>query len=181
MRKYLDTSLGCESTLIGVEVMNTAPGKPAQLLRVEYTVVTRADRTLAWEIFSDWRQWYRFSDIYGDIRWIEGKPWTPGSRLQIELLHPVRAMLDHVITACSPGNFVAWIDHAHANTMEQWVHFKTLTNGATEIRTWAELLGPTQSIEGSDVREIVTNFIRSWYSNFSEECDRLASEIAFRT
>jgi len=160
--------------------LKTVTEVPAQFLRVEYTVVTRADRKLAWDIFSDWSLWHRFSDIYGDIRWIEGKPWTPGSRLRIELVQPVRAVLDHVITACSPGNFVAWIDHAHGNTMEQWVHFKTLADGATEIRTWAELLGPTQTIEGGDVREIVTNFIRSWYSNFAEECDR-ASELALST
>ncbi len=89
---------------------------PTQFFRVEYKVVTRADRELAWEIFSDWSRWHRFSDIYGEIRWTAGKPWTPGSHLQIELVRPVKAILDHVITVCSPTNFVAWIDHAHSNT-----------------------------------------------------------------
>ncbi len=154
---------------------------PTQFFRVEYKVVTRADRELAWKVFSDWGLWRRFSNIYGDIRWIEGKPWTPGSRLQIELLHPVRVVLDHAITACSPANFVAWIDHAYSDTMEQWVHFNSLPDGSTEIRTWADLTGPTAKIGGRDVRELLTDFIRTWYDNFSEECDRLAPEAAFCT
>jgi hypothetical protein len=58
------------------------------------------------------------------------------------------------------------------------VHFKSLPNGSTEIRTWADLTGPTSIIEGHDVSQMVTDFIRAWYNNFSEECDRLAAEPA---
>jgi hypothetical protein len=151
---------------------------PTQFFRVEYAVVTRADRELAWKVFSDWNLWHRFSDVYGEIRWLAGRPWTPGSHLQIELVRPVKTILDHVITVCSPANFVAWIDHAYSDTMEQWVHFKSLPNGSTEIRTWADLTGPTSVIEGHDVSQMVTDFIRAWYNNFSEECDRLAAEPA---
>ncbi len=152
--------------------------RPPQLLRIDYVVSTRADRDLVWKVFTDFSLWHRFSSIYGEIRWMAGKPWIPGSHLQIELVKPVPAKLDHVITACSPTNYVAWIDHAHGNTMEQWVHFKTLANGLTEVRTWAELMGTTSTLEGGDVRAIVTEFIRSWYDNFARECDRMAADQA---
>jgi len=145
------------------------------MFRIEYTVVTRADRELAWQIFSNSDLWHRFSDIYGDIRWLEGTPWTAGSHLRIELVRPVRAVVDHVITVCSPPNLVAWIDHAHGDTMEQWVHFKSVPTGGTEIHTWADLVGTTTTIEGRDVREVATDFIRTWYNRFSAECDQLAS------
>jgi hypothetical protein len=145
-------------------------------LRVEYTVSTRADRELAWKVFSDFRHWHSFSDIYGDISWLENKPWTPGSHLRIELLRPERTVLDHVITVCSPPNLVAWIDHAHSNTMEQWVNFKPLLNGGTEIHTWADLMGPTSTIGGRDVRDVVSDFIRNWYDRFSEKCNQLADQ-----
>jgi len=83
-------------------------------------------------------------------------------------------VVDHVITVCSAPHLVAWIDHVHGDTMEQWVHFKSVPTGGTEIHTWAELVGTTAILEGRDVGDVVTDFIHTWYNRFSEECDRLA-------
>lgn len=135
--------------------------------------MTRADCDLAWKVFSNVDLWRRFSDIYGEIQWL-GEPWRAGSHLKIELMSPVGAVVDHVITACSAPHLVAWIDHVHGDTMEQWVHFKPVPTGGTEIHTWAELVGTTSVLEGRDVREVVTDFIHTWYNRFSVECDRLA-------
>jgi hypothetical protein len=57
--------------------------------------------------------------------------------------------------------------------MEQWVHFKPAPTGGTEIHTWAELVGKTSILDGRDVRDVVTDFIHTWYNRFSAECDRL--------
>ena len=142
----------------------------SEMVRLEYTAVTQADPALAWKVFSDWRRWSRFSDFYGNIRWLSGEPWMVGSRLQIELVRPVRTTVDHVITVCSPRDCVAWIDHFKGYTMEQWVVFEALGEGGTRVRTWAELVGPT-SAEGVPVRDTVKNFIELWYSRFCTECD----------
>ena len=117
---------------------------------LEYTAFTKADRALAWKLFSDFRFWPAFSDIYGGISWAKGKPWAPGSRLRIEIIRPVKAVVDHVITICSPAEHVAWIDHALGNTMEQWVTFDALPDGGTRVHTWAEVAGATRTIEGHD-------------------------------
>jgi len=145
----------------------------ADMVRVEYSAKTRADRALAWKLFSDFSCWRRFSDHYGDIRWLSGRPWTPGSRLQISLVRPVRTTVDHVITLCSPPDYVAWIDHALGNTMEQWVVFQPQSEGGTRVHTWAEVVGPTTKVGGRPVRELVKSFIELWYSRFCRECDRL--------
>ena len=140
--------------------------------RLEYTVVTRAERELAWQVFSDWRAWRRFSNIYGDIRWTKGEPWKPGSRLQIEVVRPQHAIVDHVITVCTPPEFVAWIDHFCGQTMEQWVTFHALPGGGTSIHTWAEI------VDGQNLRGVVQDFITQWYDRFSNECDLLAEQPA---
>ena len=145
----------------------------AKTVWVEYAAVTRADRTLAWKLFSDFRRWRRFSDHYGDIRWLSGEPWTVGSRLQISLVRPVRTCVDHVITMCSPPEYVAWIDHALGNTMEQWVVFQPRFEGGTRVHTWAEVVGPTTQISGRPIRELLKSFIELWYSRFCRECDRV--------
>lgn len=143
------------------------------VIRVEYTAATRAGRALVWKLFSDWRRWRRFSDLYGDIRWLSGKPWVVGSRLSIELIRPVRITVDHVITVCSPGECVAWLDHALGNTMEQWVVFEPRQQGGTQVHTFADVIGPTSTVGGHPVREVVKSFIELWYRRFCRECDRL--------
>src|SRR5215472_3678693 len=142
----------------------------SEMVRLEYAAVTQADPALAWKVFSDWRRWSRFSDFYGNIRWLSGEPWMVGSRLQIELVRPVRTTVDHVITVCSPPDCVAWIDHFKGYTMEQWVVFEALAEGGTRVRTWADLVGPN-SAEGVPVRDTIKHFIELWYSRFCSECD----------
>ena len=142
---------------------------------LEYTVFTKASPSLAWKMFSDYRLWPRFSDVYGDICWSKGKPWTAGSRLKIEIVRPQKVTVDHVITICSPARQVAWIDHVLGNTMEQWVTFDALHDGRTRVHTWADITnsGPLPPINFSDS---VRRFIRQWYDSFREACDQLAEE-----
>lgn len=141
------------------------------MVRVEYAAFTHADPVLAWQIFSDYRQWRKFSDFYGDIRWIAGEPWAVGSRLRIDLVRPVKTTVDHVITVCRPCECVAWIDHALGDTMEQWVVFEPHPDGGTRVHTWAELAGPTSEVAGRPVRELLKEFIELWYERFCRECD----------
>lgn len=173
MRKSVSAPAFVQSIFLELKDMKTSREEPTQLLRVEHTVVTRADRALAWKVFSNVDLWPRFSELYGDIRWL-GEPWMAGSHMNIELKSPVGTVVDHVITVCAPPHLVAWIDHIHGDTMEQWVHFRPVPTGGTEIHTWADLVGTTTTLGGRDVREGVTNFIRTWYNRFSAECDQLA-------
>ena len=79
---------------------------PSSMVRVEYSAETRADSALAWRVFSDWRRWRRFSDFYGDIRWLTGEPWAVRSRLRIELVRPVNTTVDPSSRYAHPAN--AW-------------------------------------------------------------------------
>ena len=68
------------------------------MFRFQYCVTTKASRKLAWDVFSNWRRWNEFANIYGQLYWREGRPWEAGSRLDIEVLDPVRTVVSHVIT-----------------------------------------------------------------------------------
>jgi hypothetical protein len=144
------------------------------LERLEYVVITKASRHLAWKVFSDWRRWPEFCNIYSGIRWSKGEPWQPGSRMTIEISRPVKTSVDHVIVACIPGEHVAWIDHTMGNTMEQWVLFDRLPEGGTRVRTWAEFTGLTRVLDGRPIKALIAEFIRNWYENFRLACDELA-------
>ena len=142
---------------------------------LEYTGFTQASPTLAWNLFCDYRFWPRFSNIYGEIHWTKGKPWTPGSRMKIEIVQPIKATVDHVITICSPPKQVAWIDHALGNTMEQWVTFDALSDGRTRVHTWAEITAADPKFSANQYSEFVRAFMRQWYDSFCSACDQLAN------
>ena len=145
---------------------------------LEYTAFTKASPTLAWNMFCDFRLWPQFSNIYGDIRWTRGKPWTAGSRLKIEIIRPIKATVDHVITVCSPGEQIAWIDHVLGNTMEQWVTFEALPDGRTRVYTWADIHGSGPFVSARSLGEFVGSFLRQWYDSFCQACDQLVEGSA---
>jgi hypothetical protein len=149
----------------------------SEIARIDYIVFTKAPCDLAWKIFSDWKRWQSFSDVYGSpVEW-KGSPWTPGSRMQFDIVHPVRARLDRAITVCTPPRCVAWINHVRGFTMEQWVLFDPFGGGGTKVTTWIELTGAELCPEGHDARTVVKSMLEKWFGNFCAECDRMAESI----
>jgi len=147
------------------------------MLRFQYSITTKASPKLAWKVFSNWRSWNQFANVYGDLRWREGKPWEAGSRMEIQLLHPVNVVIDHVITSCTPGERVGWIDHAIGVAMGQWLTFEETTDG-TRVRTWGDIVHSGVTISGRKVEHLITAFTEMWYENFRMACDRLADGFA---
>jgi hypothetical protein len=94
--------------------------------------------------------------------------------MKIEILQPVKATVDHVITICSPPEQVAWIDHALGNTMEQWVTFEAQSDGRTRVHTWAEITGFAPMFAASNYSDFVRAFMQQWYDSFCAACDQLA-------
>ena len=145
----------------------------AKMPRFEYTVHTKASPTLAWFVFADTYRWNSFANVYGELYWRDGIPWQPGSRLQIELLRPVNALVDHVITTCVPGKKVGWIDHAIGVAIAQWVTFDDRGLEGTRIHTWGEVVHSGITIGGRSVEELLANFTRTWYEAFRLACNHL--------
>jgi hypothetical protein len=147
------------------------------MARFEYRVTTKASPKLAWRTFSDYRLWNQFANVYGEIRWREGKPWEPGSRMTIELLHPVNTVVEHVITSCTPERRIGWIDHALGVALGQWVTFESSSTG-TYVHTCGDIVHSGVTIGGRKVEHLVTAFTSMWYENFRLMCDHLAERLA---
>jgi len=149
----------------------------SEIARIEHAIFTKAPCDLAWKLFSDWRRWPEFTDIYGSpIEW-KGSPWSPGSRMQFDIVRPVRAKMDRVITICAPPRCVAWINHVYGYTMEQWVLFDQYAGGGTRISTWIELTGTDLCPNGKDACEVVRGVLEQWFANFCAECDRVSEGL----
>ena len=154
---------------------NTRP--KAEIARIEYSISTKADCNLAWRTFSDCSRWHRFSDAsYHSIEW-RGAPWVPGSRLQIEIVRPVAAKQDRVITLCTPPRLVAWINHVLGYTMEQWVQFDPEAGGGTRVSTWIEVTGACLNSDGNNVEKVIRQFVEGWFKKFCAACDQMVREV----
>ena len=143
--------------------------------KFKHEVVTKASAKLAWEVFSNWRRWHTFSNIYGSLEWTQGTPWTQGSRLRIEVIRPMHLFVDHVITFCEPGNKVGWIDNAFGVVLEQWVMFEKTVDGQTRVTVIGEVVGGESiNINGKSAIDLIREFTEGWYENYRTVCDELS-------
>jgi len=130
-------------------------------------------------VFSNWRRWHTFSNIYGSLDWTQGTPWTEGSRLRIEVVQPLHMFIDHVITFCEPGRKVGWIDNAFGVVMEQWVTFQKMVDGNTRVTLTGEMVGGESiTVAGLTAEKLVEEFTRNWYENFRTVCDEMSPVAA---
>ncbi len=141
-----------------------------------YTVKTHATPALAWDVFSNWNLWRKFASVYGEMNWSEGKPWEVGSRMQIEILRPVKTVIDHLLICCVPGRELGFIARCLGMTMSQWVEFDALSSGGTQVHTWGELASSDLKIGGCTVPELHSVFTETWYENYRLACDELADD-----
>lgn len=151
------------------------------MFRFQYSVITKAEPGLCWDVFSDCSRWNTFANIYGAIDWIEGAAWEAGSRLEIEILRPFHNKIEHVITSCVPGKRVGWIDHAMGAALAQWVIFESMPNGGTRVTTWGDLVHSGRPIAGRSAEELITGFTKVWYENFRAMCDQIADGAAMQS
>ncbi len=145
------------------------------MFRFQYSVTTKASRKLAWEIFSTWRRWNEFANIYGGVSWREGRPWEAGSRLEIEILQPVKTVVDHVITNCQPAHKVGWIDHSLGVVLAQWVSFEEHAGKGTRVHTWGDIVHSGVTIAGRTAEQLIASFTETWCENFRSVCDKVAT------
>lgn len=94
--------------------------------------------------------------------------------MDIEVLHPVNVVVEHVITSCTPARQVGWIDHALGVAMGQWVQFDDQGANGTRVHTWGDIVHSGVTIAGRSVEELIASFTETWYENFRRACDRLA-------
>lgn len=148
---------------------------------VSYSVETKAGPELAWDVYADWKLWRGYSDAFGEMHWTSGEPLQKGSRLSIEILHPVHANVQRVILVCVPGKRLAWIDHTLGTTFEQWLYFEPMANGGTRVHTWAEFTGILSVVAGRPLKRVVLEFMETWMGNYRAECDRRVAKAAGAT
>ncbi len=141
-----------------------------------YTVRTQVSPAIAWEVFSNWNLWRNFASIYGELNWVQGRPWDVGSRMEIEILRPGKAVVDRLIICCEPARELGWIDRALDMTLSQWVEFEAHPLGGTSVHTWGELAPSGLKFGGRTAEQLFAEYTEAWYENYRAACDDLVKD-----
>jgi hypothetical protein len=149
--------------------------------RFNYKVKTKASPATAWQVYSNWNLWRNFANIYGDVNWSEGKPWEVGSKMEIEILQPEKAIVNRLIICCEPARELGWIDRALGMTLGQWVEFESHPLGGTLVHTWGELTPSGLTYAGRTAEQLLAEFTETWHENYRRACDERAETSGNQT
>lgn len=138
------------------------------LPRIEYSVVVPVSADSAFRAFSDLN---RLLDrgIYDSVSWVEGKPWTIGSRIRYLVPKPVQGTIHAVITAYEAPEFTALIYHAFGITAEQQVTFSKTRKG-TNVQLVLEFVGSSIDLPDDLVRQSITFYARDALDTMAALC-----------
>lgn len=89
----------------------------------EFEIVLNCPLALVFPIYTDIERWCN-RNVFGEIRWVKGRPWEEGSRLRIETRVPIRSTVDQVVQHFSPNESVSYLSHVFGITCETRVTFQ---------------------------------------------------------
>jgi hypothetical protein len=135
----------------------------------DFQVVLNCPLETVFSMDSDVDRW-RNRNLFGDIRWVQGKPWEEGSRLRIETRIPIRRTIDQVVRHYTPNQSVSYISHVFGMTCERRVIFTPVSAHQTAINIVMHLVGTTSRSLGFALAPAITTPRRE----FSRNCEKSA-------
>jgi hypothetical protein len=141
----------------------------------DFQIVLNCPLDTVFSIYVDVDRW-RNRNLFGDIRWVHGKPWEEGSRLRIETLKPIRANIDQVVQHFAPKESVSYLSHVLGITCETRVTFASMAVAQTAITVVMNLVGTTSRTLGFALAPAITKATKGFFEELRKECEAAARE-----
>lgn len=125
-------------------------------------------------IYVDTDRW-RNRSLFGDIRWVQGKPWEEGSRLRVETRIPIRSTVDQVVQHFEANRKVVYLSHVFGITCETQVTFTTVSADQTAIDVGMQLVGITSRSLGFALEPAILKATKGFFEELRKECEAAAS------
>ncbi len=136
----------------------------------DFQVVLDSPLETVFPIYIDVERWCN-RNVFGEIRWVKGEPWTAGSRLQIAIRTPIRTTVDQVVQHFAPYESVSYISHVLGITCETRVVFVRVSGGKTSINVSMHLLGTLSRSLGFAIEPAITKATRNFFEEIRKECE----------
>jgi hypothetical protein len=139
----------------------------------DFQVVLNCPLETVFAIYIDTDRW-RNRNLFGDIRWVQGKPWEEGSRLRIETRVPIRSEVDQVVQHFRANDSVSYLSHVLGMTCETRVTFTTVSARETAINVSMQLVGTTSRSLGFALAPAITKATKGFFEDLRKECEAAA-------
>lgn len=126
-------------------------------------------------IYTDTDRW-RYRNLFGDIQWVQGKPWEEGSRLRVETHSPIRSTIDQVLIKFVPHERVVYFSHVFGITCETSVTFVSASE-QTAINVEMQLVGTLSRAIGFAIEPAIEKATKGFFAELKKECEAAARGV----
>jgi hypothetical protein len=136
----------------------------------DFQLVLDCPLAIVFAIYVDIERWCN-RNLFGDIRWVQGKPWVPGSRLRIEVRTPIRTSVDQVVQHFEPLESVSYLSHVLGITCETRVTFIPVSPQQTAINVGMHLVGTVSRALGFAIEPAIARSTKGFFEELRKECE----------
>jgi hypothetical protein len=125
-------------------------------------------------IYVDTERW-RNRNLFGEIRWVLGKPWDEGSRLRIETRSPIKTTIDQVVQHFKAKESVSYLSHVLGITCETRVTFTPVSPSQTAVNVVMQLVGTASRALDFALAPAITKATKGFFEELRKECEAAAA------
>jgi hypothetical protein len=149
---------------------------PLCMQSFDFQVVLKCPLDLVFAIYTDIDRWQN-RNLFGEIRWVKGKPWEEGSRLRIETRVPIRSTIDQVVQEFTPSESISYLSHVFGITCETRVTFIRVSERETAVNVAMELVGIVTRSLGFAIEPLIMKSIKGFFDELRRECETTARSL----
>jgi hypothetical protein len=117
-------------------------------------------------------------NLFGEIRWVQGKPWEEGSRLRIETRSPIRTSIDQVVQHFKANESVSYLSHVIGITCETRVTFTPVSASQTAVNVVMQLVGTASRALDFALAPAIKKATRGFFEELRKECEAASAGAA---
>jgi len=136
----------------------------------DFQLVLDCPLETVFSIYVDTERW-RNRNLFGEIRWVQGRPWEEGSRLRIETRTPIRSTVDQVVQHFTPNESVSYLSHVIGITCETRVTFTRTSDRQTAVNVVMQLIGTPSRALGFALAPAITKATKGFFEELRKECE----------
>lgn len=136
----------------------------------DFQVVLNCSLETVFSIYIDTERW-RDRNEFGDIRWVQGRPWEVGSRLRVETQVPIRTTVDQVVQHFAPNESVSYLSHALGITCETRVTFTSVSVRETAVNVVVQLAGTASRALDFALAPVIAHATKGFFEELRKDCE----------
>lgn len=136
----------------------------------DFQVVLNCSLETVFSIYIDTERW-RDRNEFGDIRWVQGRPWEVGSRLRVETQVPIRTTVDQVVQHFAPNESVSYLSHALGITCETRVTFTSVSVHETAVNVVVQLAGTASRALDFALAPVIAHATKGFFEELRKDCE----------